>query len=126
MKQTSPVQLIRLSSILSIAAVALTVLAAILAKNVAWWLTISQPSYQVGFLVAAFWCWTPEDRDRHALFIVSIVRLIAAGGLGLAALVAMLSGFSLMQLGELLQTAASVLFLLGVIMYWKEQRDHRE
>ena len=40
MKQSTAVSVIKISSIVSIAAVAITVLAAILGKNVTWWITV--------------------------------------------------------------------------------------
>ena len=123
MKQSTAISVIKLSSILGIAAVALTVLAAILAKNVTWWITITPPLYQVALLIVAFWSRTPEDRDRLALLIVGAVRLLASLGLGLSALLAMMNGFSLIQIGHLLQAAAAILFLIGVILYGKEKRD---
>ncbi len=123
MKQTPAVTVIKASSLIGIAAVALTVLAAILSKNVSWWLSVTQPLYQIALLIAAFWGWTPEDRDRHALLIVGVIRLLVTAGTGFASLLFMFGGASLLQVGALLQAAASVLFVAGVIMYGKEKRD---
>ena len=120
MKQSTAVSVIKISSIVSIAAVAITVLATILSKNAIWWLTITGPLYQAALLIAAFWGWSPEDRDRLALLIVGIIRLVATAGMGFSALLAMFREASLIQVGSLLQPAASVLFLVGVIMYGKE------
>ncbi len=122
MKQTPAVTVIKISSLIGIAAVALTVLAAILGKNVTWWLTITPPLYQVALLIVAFWGWTPEDRDRLALLIVGVIRLIATAGMGFSALLAMFREASLIQVGSLLQPAAAALFVVGVIMYGKEKR----
>ena len=123
MKQSTAVSVIRISSIVSIAAVAITVLAAILSKNAIWWLTITGPLYQAALLIAAFWGWTPEDRDRLALLIVGIIRLVATAGMGFSALLAMFREASLIQVGSLLQPAAAALFVVGVIMYGKEKRE---
>lgn len=123
MKQSTAVSVIKISSIVSIAAVAITVLAAILGKNVTWWITIRSPLYQVALLIVAFWGWTPEDRDRLALLIVGIIRLVATAGMGFSALLAMFNGVSLIQVGSLLQTAAAALFVVGVILYGKEKRE---
>ncbi len=123
MKQSTAVSVIKISSILGIVAVALTVLATILGKNVTWWITITPPLYQAALLIVAFWGWTPEDRDRHALLIVGIVRLLVTAGTGFASLLSMFGGASLIQVGSLLQAAASALFLVGVVMYGKEKRD---
>lgn len=123
MKQSTAVSVIKISSIVSIAAVAITVLAAILGKNVTWWITVTAPLYQVALLIAAFWGWTPEDRDRLALLIVGIIRLVATTGMGFSALLAMFREASLIQVGSLLQTAAAALFVVGVVMYGKEKRD---
>ena len=120
MKQSTAVSVIKISSIVSIAAVAITVLAAILGKNVTWWITIRSPLYQIALLIVAFWGWTPEDRDRFALLIAGIIRLLVTAGIGLASLLTMLNNFSLIQVGSLLQAAASALFLAGIIMYGKE------
>ena len=123
MKQSSAVTIIKVSSLVGIIAVTLTVLSTILTKNVTWWITIRSPLYQVALLIVAFWGWTPEDRDRHALLIVGVIRLLVTAGIGFASLLAMLNGFSLIQVGSLLQAAASLLFLVGVIMYGKEKRE---
>ena len=123
MKQSTAVSVIRISSIVSIAAVAITVLAAILGKNVTWWITVTPPLYQVALLIAAFWGWSPEDRDRLALLIVGVIRLLVTTGIGFASLLAMFNGVSLIQVGSLLQTAAAALFVAGVVMYGKEKRD---
>ncbi len=123
MKQTTAVTVIKISSLVGIAAVALTVLAAILNKNVTWWLTLTQPLYQLALLILAFWGWTPENRDRLALLIVGVIRLLVTAGMGFASLLSMFRGASLIQVGSLLQTAASVLFVVGVVMYGKEKRD---
>ena len=120
MKQSTAISVIKISSIVSIAAVAITVLAAILGKNVTWWITIRSPLYQIALLIVAFWGWTPEDRDRFALLIAGIIRLLVTAGIGLASLLTMLNNFSLIQVGSLLQAAASALFLAGIIMYGKE------
>ena len=82
MKQSTAVSVIKISSIASIAAVAITVLATILSKNAIWWLTVTGPLYQAALLIAAFWGWSPEDRDRLALLIVGIIRLVATAGMG--------------------------------------------
>ena len=123
MKQSTAVSVIRISSIVSIAAVAITVLAAILGKNVTWWITVTPPLYQVALLIAAFWGWSPEDRDRLALLIVGIIRLVATAGMGFSALLAMFCEASFIQVGSLLQPAAAALFVIGVIMYGKEKRE---
>ena len=123
MKQSTAVSVIRISSIVSIAAVAITVLAAILSKNAIWWLTITGPLYQAALLIAAFWGWSPEDRDRLALLIVGIIRLVATAGMGFSALRAMFREASLIQVGSLLQPAAAALFVVGVILYGKEKRE---
>ena len=123
MKQSTAVSVIRISSIVSIAAVALTVLSTLLTKNVTWWITIRSPLYQVALLIVAFWGWTPEDRDRLALLIVGIIRLVATAGMGFSALLAMFREASLIQVGSLLQPAAAALFVIGVIMYGKEKRE---
>ena len=123
MKQSTAVSVIKISSIASIAAVAITVLAAILSKNAIWWLTITGPLYQAALLIAAFWGWSPEDRDRLALLIVGIIRLVATAGMGFSALLAMFREASLLQVGSLLQPAAAALFVIGVIMYGKEKRE---
>ena len=122
MKQSTAVSVIKISSIVSIAAVAITVLAAILGKNVTWWITIRSPLYQAALLIAAFWGWSPEDRDRLALLIVGIIRLVATVGMGFSALLAMFREASFIQVGSLLQPAAAALFVIGVIMYGKEKR----
>ena len=121
MKQSTAISVIRISSIVSIAAVAITVLAAILSQNAIWWLTITGPLYQAALLIAAFWGWTPEDRDRLALLIVGIIRLVATAGMGFSALLAMFREASLIQVGSLLQPAAAALFVVGVVMYGKEK-----
>lgn len=123
MKQSTAVSVIRISSIVSIAAVAITVLAAILGKNVTWWITVTPPLYQVALLIVAFWGWTPEDRDRFPLLIVGVIRLLVTTGIGFASLPAMFNGVSLIQVGSLLQTAAAALFVVGVILYGKEKRE---
>ena len=123
MKQSNAVSVIRISSIVSIAAVAITVLAAILSKSAIWWLTITGPLYQAALLIVAFWGWSPEDRDRLALLIVGIIRLVATAGMGFSALLAMFREASLIQVGSLLQPAAAALFVIGVIMYGKEKRE---
>ena len=123
MKQSTAVSVIKISSIVSIAAVAFTVLATILSKNAIWWLTITGPLYQAALLIAAFWGWSPEDRDRFPLLIVGVIRLLVTTGIGFASLLAMFNGVSLIQVGSLLQTAASALFVVGVIMYGKEKRE---
>lgn len=123
MKQSTAVSVIRISSIVSIAAVAITVLAAILGKNVTWWITVTPPLYQVALLIAAFWGWSPEDRDRLALLIVGIIRLVATAGMGFSALLTMFREASLIQVGSLLQPAAAALFVVGVILYGKEKRE---
>ena len=120
MKQPSAITVIKASSLIGIAAVALTVLSTLLTKNVTWWITIGSPLYQVALLIVAFWGWTPEDRDRFPLLIVGIIRLLVTAGIGLASLLAMFNGVSLIQVGSLLQTAAAILFLVGIIMYGKE------
>ena len=121
MKQSTAISVIRISSIVSIAAVAITVLAAILSKNAIWWLTLTGPLYQAALLIAAFWGWSPEDRDRLALLIVGIIRLVATAGMGFSALLAMFREASLIQVGSLLQPAAAALFVVGVVMYGKEK-----
>ena len=123
MKQATAVSVIKSSSIVSIAAVAITGLAAILSKNAIWWLTITGPLYQAALLIAAFWGWTPEDRDRFPLLIVGVIRLLVTTGIGFASLLAMFNGVSLIQVGSLLQTAAAALFVVGVILYGKEKRE---
>ena len=123
MKQSTAVSVIRISSIVSIAAVALTVLSTLLTKNVTWWITIRSPLYQVALLIVAFWGWTPEDRDRFPLLIVGVIRLLVTTGIGFASLLAMFNGVSLIQVGSLLQTAAAALFVVGVILYGKEKRE---
>ena len=120
MKQSTAVSVIKISSIVSIAAVAITVLATILSKNAIWWLTVTGPLYQAALLIAAFWGWSPEDRDRLALLIVGIIRLVATAGMGFSALLALFRKASLIQVGSLLQLAAAALFLAGIIMYGKE------
>lgn len=123
MKQSTAISVIRISSIVSIAAVAITVLAAILGKNVTWWITVTPPLYQVALLIAAFWGWSPEDRDRLALLIVGVIRLLVTTGIGFASLLAMFREASLIRVGSLLQPAAAALFVIGVIMYGKEKRE---
>ena len=123
MKQSPAVTVIKISSLIGIAAVALTVLATILGKNVTWWLTVTSPLYQIALLIVAFWGWTPEDRDRHALLIVGVIRLLVTVGIGFASLLAMFREASLIQVGSLLQPAASALFLVGVVMFGKENRE---
>ena len=120
MKQPSAITIIKASSLIAIAAVALTVLSTLLTKNVTWWITIRSPLYQVALLIAAFWGWSPEDRDRLALLIVGIIRLVATAGMGFSALLAMFREASLIQVGSLLQLAAAALFVVGVVMYGKE------
>ena len=120
MKLPSAITIIKASSLIGIAAVALTVLSTLLTKNVTWWITIRSPLYQIALLIVAFWGWTPEDRDRFALLIAGIIRFLVTAGIGLASLLTMLNNFSLIQVGSLLQAAASALFLAGVIMYGKE------
>ena len=120
MKQPSAITVIKASSLIGIAAVALTVLSTLLTKNVTWWITIGSPLYQVALLIVAFWGWTPEDRDRFPLLIVGVIRLLVTTGIGFASLLAMFNGVSLIQVGSLLQTAAAILFLVGIIMYGKE------
>ena len=120
MKHPSAITIIKASSLIGIAAVALTVLSTLLTKNVTWWITIRSPLYQIALLIIAFWGWTPEDRDRFALLIAGIVRFLVTAGIGLASLLTMLNNFSLIQVSSLLQAAASALFLAGVIMYGKE------
>ena len=120
MKQPSSITVIKASCLIGIAAVALTVLSTLLTKNVTWWITIGSPLYQIALLIVAFWGWTPEDRDRFALLIVGIIRLLVTTGIGLASLLTMLNNFSLIQVGSLLQAAASALFLVGIIMYGKD------
>ena len=120
MKRPSAITIMKASSLIGIAAVALTVLSTLLTKNVTWWITIRSPLYQIALLIVAFWGWTPEDRDRFALLIAGIIRLLVTAGIGLASLLTMLNNFSLIQVGSLLQAAASALFLAGVIMYGKE------
>ena len=123
MKQSTAVSVIKISSIASIAAVAITVLAAILSKNAIWWLTVTGPLYQAALLIAAFWGWSPEDRDRLALLIVGIIRLVATAGMGFSALLAIFREASFIQVGSLLQSAAAALFVVGVILYGKEKRE---
>ena len=123
MKQPPAITVIKASSLIGIAAVALTVLSTLLTKNVTWWITIGSPLYQVALLIVAFWGWTPEDRDRFPLLIVGVIRLLVTTGIGLASLLAMFNGVSLIQVGSLLQTAAAALFVVGVVMYGKEKRD---
>ena len=123
MKQPSAITVIKASSLIGIAAVALTVLSTLLTKNVTWWITIRSPLYQVALLIVAFWGWTPEDRDRFPLLIVGVIRLLVTTGIGFASLLAMFNGVSLIQVGSLLQTAAAALFVVGVIMYGKEKRE---
>ena len=123
MKQPSAITVIKTSSLIGIAAVALTVLSTLLTKNVTWWITIRSPLYQVALLIVAFWGWTPEDRDRFPLLIVGVIRLLVTTGIGFASLLAMFNGVSLIQVGSLLQTAAAALFVVGVVMYGKEKRD---
>lgn len=123
MKRPSAITVIKASSWIGIAAVALTVLSTLLTKNVTWWITIRSPLYQVALLIVAFWGWTPEDRDRFPLLIVGVIRLLVTAGIGLASLLAMFNGVSLIQVGSLLQTAAAALFVVGVVMYGKEKRD---
>ena len=123
MKQPSTITVIKASSLIGIAAVALTVLSTLLTKNVTWWITIRSPLYQVALLIVAFWGWTPEDRDRFPLLIVGVIRLLVTTGIGFASLLAMFNGVSLIQVGSLLQTAAAALFVVGVIMYGKEKRE---
>ena len=123
MKQPSAITVIKASSLIGIAAVALTVLSTLLTKNVTWWITIRSPLYQVALLIVAFWGWTPEDRDRFPLLIVGVIRLLVTTGIGFASLLAMFNGVSLIQVGSLLQTAAAALFVVGVVMYGKEKRD---
>ena len=123
MKRPSAITIIKASSLIAIAAVALTVLSTLLTKNVTWWITIRSPLYQVALLIVAFWGWTPEDRDRFPLLIVGVIRLLVTVGIGLASLLAMFNGVSLIQVGSLLQTAAAALFVVGVVMYGKEKRD---
>ncbi len=120
MKRPSAITIMKASSLIGIAAVALTVLSTLLTKNVTWWITIRSPLYQVALLIVAFWGWTPEDRDRFPLLIVGVIRLLVTAGIGLASLLAMFNGVSLIQVGSLLQTAAAILFLVGIIMYGKE------
>lgn len=121
MKQPSAITVIKTSSLIGIAAVALTVLSTLLTKNVTWWITIRSPLYQVALLIVAFWGWTPEDRDRFPLLIVGVIRLLVTTGIGFASLLAMFNGVSLIQVGSLLQTAAAALFVVGVVMYGKEK-----
>ena len=123
MKHPSAITIIKASSLIGIAAVALTVLSTLLTKNMTWWITIRSPLYQIALLIIAFWGWTPEDRDRFALLIVGVIRLLVTAGIGLASLLAMFNGVSLIQVGSLLQTAAAALFVVGVVMYGKEKRD---
>ena len=123
MKHPSAITIIKASSLIAIAAVALTVLSTLLTKNVTWWITIRSPLYQIALLIVAFWGWTPEDRDRFPLLIVGVIRLLVTAGIGLASLLAMFNGVSLIQVGSLLQTAAAALFVVGVVMYGKEKRD---
>ena len=121
MKQPSAITVIKASSLIGIAAVALTVLSTLLTKNVTWWITIRSPLYQVALLIVAFWGWTPEDRDRFPLLIVGVIRLLVTTGIGFASLLAIFNGVSLIQVGSLLQTAAAALFVVGVVMYGKEK-----
>ena len=121
MKQSPAVTTVKVSSLIGIAAVALTVLATILEKNVTWWLTIRPLLYQLVFLAAALWGWSPEGRDRYALLVAAIIRLLATVGAGLTSLLSLFGGVSLLRVGSLLQTAAAVLFLVGVLMYGKEK-----
>ena len=123
MKQPSAITVIKASSLIGIAAVALTVLSTLLTKNVTWWITIRSPLYQVALLIVAFWGWTPEDRDRFPLLIVGVIRLLVTTSIGFASLLTMFNGVSLIQVGSLLQTAAAALFVIGVIMYGKEKRE---
>ena len=123
MKHPSAITIIKASSLIAIAAVALTVLSTLLTKNVTWWITIRSPLYQIALLIVAFWGWTPEDRDRFPLLIVGVIRLLVTTGIGFASLLAMFNGVSLIQVGSLLQTAAAALFVVGVVMYGKEKRD---
>jgi hypothetical protein len=123
MKQPSAITVIKASSLIGIAAVALTVLSTLPTKYVTWWITIRSPLYQVALLIVAFWGWTPEDRDRFPLLIVGVIRLLVTTGIGFASLPAMFNGVSLIQVGSLLQTAAAALFVIGVIMYGKEKRE---
>ena len=123
MKHPSAITIIKASSLIGIAAVALTVLSTLLTKNVTWWITIRSPLYQVALLIVAFWGWTPEDRDRFPLLIVGVIRLLVTTGIGFVSLLAMFNGVSLIQVGSLLQTAAAALFVVGVVMYGKEKRD---
>ena len=123
MKHPSAITVIKASSLIGIAAVALTVLSTLLTKNVTWWITIRSPLYQVALLIVALWGWTPEDRDRFPLLIVGVIRLLVTTGIGFASLLAMFNGVSLIQVGSLLQTAAAALFVVGVVMYGKEKRD---
>ena len=123
MKQTPAVTFIKISSLISIAAVALTVLSVIVSKNAVWWLTITPPLLQAALLIVALWAWSPEDRDRLALLIVGVIRLVATAGMGFSALLAIFREPSLMLVGSLLQPAAAALFVVGVIMYGKEKRD---
>ena len=123
MKHPSAITIMKASSLIAIAAVALTVLSTLLTKNVTWWITIRSPLYQVALLIVAFWGWTPEDRDRFPLLIVGVIRLLVTAGIGLASLLSMFNGVSLIQVGSLLQTAAAALFVVGVVMYGKEKRD---
>ena len=120
MKQPSAITVIKASSLIGFAAVALTVLSTLLTKNVTWWITIHSPLYQVALLIVAFWGWMPEDRDRFPLLIVGVIRLLVTTGIGFASLLAMFNGVSLIQVGSLLQTAAA-LFVVGVVMYGKEK-----
>ena len=123
MKHPSAITIMKASSLIAIAAVALTVLSTLLTKNVTWWITIRSPLYQVALLIVAFWGWTPEDRDRFPLLIVGVIRFLVTAGIGLASLLSMFNGVSLIQVGSLLQTAAAALFVVGVVMYGKEKRD---
>ena len=122
MKQPPAITVIKASSLIGIAAVALTVLSTLLTKNVTWWITIGSPLYQVALLIVAFWGWTPEDRDRFPLLIVGVIRLLVTTGIGFASLLAMFNGVSLIQVGSLLQSAAAALFVVGVVMYGKEKK----
>ena len=123
MKHPSAITIMKASSLIAIAAVALTVLSTLLTKNVTWWITIRSPLYQVALLIVAFWGWTPEDRDRFPLLIVGVIRFLVTAGIGLASLLSMFNGVSLIQVGSLLQTAAAALFVVGVILYGKEKRE---
>lgn len=126
MKQSTAISVIKLSSILGIAAVALTVLSTLLTKNVTWWITIRSPLYQVALLIVAFWGWTPEDRDRFPLLIVGVIRLLVTTGIGFASLLAMFNGVSLIQVGSLLQTAAAALYVVGLALWGKARTEDAE